>query len=72
MTNLVSASAEILVIRKVKFCAFCCGSRFGDDFVECIVRGGGRAKEQKNEQKRNSKGIRHRRDRNKKRTEKEQ
>ena len=46
MTNLVSASAEILVIRKVKFCAFCCGSRFGDDFVECIVRGGGRAKEQ--------------------------
>ena len=48
MTNLVSASAEILIIRKVKFCAFCCGSRSGGDFlVECIGNGGGRAKEQR-------------------------
>ena len=52
MTNMVLASAGILVMRKVKFCAFCCGSRFGDGFlVECIVSGGGRAKEQKRNRK---------------------
>ena len=52
MTKLVSASTGIWVMRKVKFCAFFCGSRFGDGFlVECIVSVGGRAKEQKRNRK---------------------
>ena len=52
MTNLVSGSAGIFVMRKVKFCAFFCGSRFGDGFlVECIVSEGGRTKEQKRNRK---------------------
>ena len=52
MTKLVSASTGIWVMRKVKFCAFFCGSRFGDGFlVECIVSVGGREKEQKRNRK---------------------
>ena len=58
MTNLVSGSAGILVMRKVKFCAFFCGSRFGDGFlVECIVSWGRESKGTKKEQKRNMKNM---------------
>ena len=58
MANLLSASAGILVMRKVKFCAFFCGSRFGDGFlVECIVSWGRESKGTKKEQKRNKKGT---------------
>ena len=35
-------------MRKVKFCAFCCGSRFGDSFlVECNVGGEGEQRNRK-------------------------